>query len=282
VVGDPSRLRQVLLNLLNNAVKFTLQGRVAVEVALLSSEADHVVLGFGVEDTGIGIPAHRIEAMFEAFVQIDESTARRHGGTGLGLTICRNLVTLMGGRISARSEVGKGSRFEFSVRLGRADALPIADADGSPGTSSSEAFGRATDPQSERRPLQILLAEDNLVNQRVACVKLAKAGHEVTVAVTGREVLQWHAERPFDLILMDVQMPEMDGLEAARLIRQREGDTGEHILIVAVTANVMQGDAAQCLAAGMDAFIGKPVDWKKLQAVLEQHRPELTAPLAAT
>jgi signal transduction histidine kinase/ligand-binding sensor domain-containing protein/ActR/RegA family two-component response regulator len=265
VIGDSARIRQVLLNLLNNAVKFTLHGRVTLEAALAAAEPDGDVVRFSVTDTGIGIPKDKLNSVFDPFIQADASTTRRFGGTGLGLTICRDLVTLMQGQISVTSEVGGGSRFEFTVRLKRAQSARLANLGAPAGPSEPRPSA------APNRSLRVLLAEDNPVNQRVCCVRLSKAGHQVTVAATGREALEQHAQQKFDVILMDVQMPEMDGLEAVRLIRAREAQTGDHVIIIAVTANVMQGDAERSLAAGMDAHIGKPIDWPQFDRLMAQY-----------
>lgn len=396
VVADPVRLRQVLTNLVGNAIKFTESGEVVVRASLIESQADGFRLRFAVSDTGIGIPAEKLSAIFKPFTQADGSTTRRFGGSGLGLTISERLVTLMGGRIWAESTVGKGSTFQFEVQLQRArgsierrvplpmdlrgvrvlvvddnatnrrvleetlrnwgaaptcvdsgpaalrelkqavgqqpfaavllDAMMpemdgfevasrIADdpaiagipillltsADGQGDAMRSRRLGvsaylvkpvksnelnlalaaalpTATAPVVYTAPvpaaapsgpkLRILLAEDNPVNQRVAIRLLEKAGHEVTLANHGKEALDALEQAEFDLILMDVQMPQMDGFEATRAIREREAETGRHMPIVAMTAHAMKGDRERCLAAGMDDYLAKPVQRSELDRVL--------------
>ena len=403
VFGDVARLRQVLFNLIGNAIKFTQKGEVEVGAAVESSAADRITLRFTVRDTGIGIPADKQEFIFDSFAQADASTTRKFGGTGLGLTISANLVKMMRGRIWVESvPASPGSRFHFTPEFGRgpeqavkptpADVLALrgspvlvvddnattlrvlgdtlsgwgmkprlassgeealqcleqnrksgetlclmlCDAqmqgmDGfalanwvheTPGvvgatvmllTSSGELRGEAVrcrdlgvaacltkpvaradllaaliragrgtvlaipDPSEEHRKnprprpeLHILLAEDTIVNQKVASRLLERQGYHVTVAQTGREVLSALENEPFDLVLMDVQMPEMDGFEATAAIREREKSTHDHLPIVAMTANAMQGDREKCLAAGMDAYISKPVQAAKLMSAIDE------------
>ena len=400
LVGDAPRLRQVLVNLVGNAIKFTDHGEVVVQVEKESEEAGAVVLGFLVADTGIGIPRDKQQLIFEAFAQADGSTTREYGGTGLGLSISAQLVELMGGRIRVESEPGRGSRFRFSARFdvatgpsraaasrlparlrglrvlvvddnatnrrileevltqwrmrpravagaraaleemeaahreGRPYPLVLLDAsmpvmDGfdlaakiqqSPrlagasimmlssgarpgdrarcfelgitayltkpvkqsdlmdtimGVLATRSEGRRARPRKEapRRPpggrgLRVLVAEDNAVNQQVAAGMLERAGHEATVAENGREVLALLERGTFDVVLMDVQMPEMDGLETTAAIRNRERTMGGHLPIVAVTAHAMKEDAARCLAAGMDAHLAKPLQPRELAAAI--------------
>ena len=414
VVGDPGRLRQVLLNLVANAIKFTETGEVVVRAAVESGGEGHL-LHFAVRDTGIGIPADKRERIFEAFRQADGSTTRRYGGTGLGLTICRQLLDLMGGRIWVESEVGAGSTFHFTARLpageepdaGRlSDAalagLPVLVVDDSrtnrdllarslegwglkptavedgasalavlkfaaregppfrlvltdllmPGMDGLElgrriredeslsevemilltsagqrgdstrcretgfasylskpvppadlleaikvvlARGRPERPlplvtrhslRERRRGARILLAEDNPVNQTVAVRLLEKRGHTVVAVASGREALRAVEREAFDLVLMDVQMPDLDGYEATAILRARERDRGTHLPIVALTAHAMSGDRERCLAAGMDAFLTKPVQAEELEATLQRlvadgpPRPPAAAPAA--
>jgi GAF domain-containing protein/DNA-binding response OmpR family regulator/HPt (histidine-containing phosphotransfer) domain-containing protein len=430
VVGDPGRLRQVLVNLVGNAIKFTDRGEVVVRVEVESETGDGVNLHFAVADTGIGIPPDKQEAIFQAFTQADGSTTRKYGGTGLGLAIVRQLVDLMGGRVWVASAVGDGSTFHFTVRLrypaggspvvpvrrppqlaGRPAVIvddnatnrrilvemmtgwgmqPIAVPDaadtlavlerlvrdrvagslpplvlldaqmpevdgftlaeriksgaataeatiiiltsaGQPGDAARcralgvagyltkpfaqselraailatlEPTDRAANPpplitrhalREHRRRLRVLLAEDNVVNQRLMVRLLERQGHVVRAAATGREVLDRLDEEPFDLVLMDIQMPEMDGLEAAAAIRVREaaaeeadgespaeaphrGQRRRRIPIVALTARTMQGDADRCLAAGIDAYLAKPMKVEALQVILGRFFPELEGP----
>ena len=266
VRGDLFRLRQVLLNLLNNSLKFTEQGEVVLRVERGSREADEICLRFAVCDTGIGIPPEKQKLIFEAFSQAESSTSRRFGGTGLGLTISSRLVRMMGGELSVRSEVGHGSEFHFTARLGCLDETvePI-DATSQPALSSNGAWkGGAT------VPLRILLAEDNIVNQRVASMLLKKRGHTPVLASNGREVLSILKRESFDLILMDVQMPEVDGFQATAAIREEEKGTGAHVPIIAVTAHATEAYAARCLQAGMDCYISKPFDARQLFEAIER------------
>jgi CheY-like chemotaxis protein/HPt (histidine-containing phosphotransfer) domain-containing protein/anti-sigma regulatory factor (Ser/Thr protein kinase) len=398
VVGDASRLRQVIVNLVGNAIKFTEKGEVLVQVEKERAAADDVVLRFLVADTGIGIPREKQALVFRAFEQADTSTTREYGGTGLGLSISAQLVELMGGRITVESEPGRGSRFRFSVRVplparGRRStrrfpklrglrvlvvddnatnrrileevfrqwrmrpkvasggrealaemrravktrrpyALVLLDAQmpGMDGFSLAEEIrksprlaratimmltsGPRTDdrercreagisayltkpikqsdlmdaimavldphaaarlqtsaeeaPPQDTRGLRVLVAEDNAVNQQVAVGMLERAGHTAMVAGNGREALALLEHEPFDLILMDVQMPELDGLETAAAIRAREQTTGGHVPIVAVTAHALKGDAERCLAAGMDDYLAKPLHPRELRTAIQR------------
>jgi CheY-like chemotaxis protein/anti-sigma regulatory factor (Ser/Thr protein kinase) len=401
VIGDPWRLRQVVVNLTGNAVKFTTEGEVVVDVRVETLDADVVTLHVTVIDTGIGIPPERQQAIFEAFTQADGSTTRRYGGTGLGLTISRALVAAMDGRFWLESEVGRGSRFQFTVRLpiapspvvmvddarplegvrvlvvddnetnrevlvtllarwrlqptavdggekalevlhaaaaaGRPYALVLSDVmmPGMDGFELADAIRRSPDltgatvlmlssaghganvercrelgvgaylhkpikpselldaimsalpslpcvrvtapaPPAPAAPtatadrsLHILLAEDNQINQEVATALLESWGHRVVVVDDGRQAVDAVQRESFDLVLMDVQMPEMGGFEATRHIRERERGAGTPLPIVAMTARAMKGDRAECLAAGMDGYVGKPIDRTELRAVIE-------------
>jgi PAS domain S-box-containing protein len=406
VLGDPGRLRQVLTNLADNAIKFTEQGEVVLRVERLSQTADEVTLHFSVSDTGIGIPPEKQKAVFEAFVQADTSSTRRFGGTGLGLTIASELVGMMEGQIWMESEIGKGSTFHFTVRLGVASpredkAIPVnpailqglpvlvaenhaaarrtlgqvlsgwgmsptlvaGGADALAALKQSRDAGRPyplvltnaqmpqldgftlvqrikedpqlagativmltsdgqrgdgarcretgvsaylTKPISEselleavlrvlaskgnsaappglvtrhslrerRRSLRILVAEDNPVSQFLAVRLVEKEGHSTVAVANGREALEALEKEKFDLVLMDVQMPEMGGFEAVAAIRQNEAATGGHLPIIAMTAHAMQGDRERCLAAGMDAYVSKPVSVKGLLAAIESASPD--------
>jgi two-component system, sensor histidine kinase and response regulator len=307
LIGDAARLRQVLVNLVGNAIKFTERGTVIVGVDLdpkMKAE-DNVGLRFGVElhftvtDTGIGVPAERQEAIFAPFTQADGSTTRLFGGTGLGLTISSQLVGLMGGRIWVESELGRGSTFHFTVQF----AVPeSASAAGNPcpvslrGVRALVADGSAVDqqlldenlthwgmkptlteapridipvPLAPTRPLRILVAEDNPFNQRVTALMLAKMGHEATIAVNGREAVAALETQSFDVILMDLQMPEMDGFQATAAIRTTEAASGCHIPIIALTAHALKEDRERCLAAGMDGYVSKPMQQDKLRQAIE-------------
>ena len=260
VIGDPTRLRQVLLNLVGNAIKFTEQGWVEVELTATSPEFQRAELKFAVRDTGIGIPQDKRHLIFDAFSQADGSMTRRFGGTGLGLTISARLVEIMGGEITIESEVGRGSCFRFQLRVG----VP----------GNSEARGPLSQPvgvvPAALRPLHVLVAEDNPVNQRLALRILEKSGHTVAVAANGAEALEALIKQNFDAILMDVQMPRMTGFEATEIIRRMELSSGRHIPIVAMTAHAMKGDRERCLRSGMDAYVSKPIRAADLIAVLEQ------------
>jgi len=261
VVGDPVRLRQVLLNLLSNAVKFTESGRIELSVGRLSGEPGGP-LHFAIRDTGIGVGPEQQALIFEAFAQADASTTRRYGGTGLGLSISRRLVELMGGRIWMDSVVGEGSTFHFTVPCQvaepvEAEALPEAEI--RPAVS-----GTARSPR-------VLLVEDNLVNQKVACALLERRHYHVRIAGNGEEAVAALAAGHFDVVLMDVQMPVMGGLEATRAIREQEAAGGRpRVPIIAMTANAMQGDREQCFAAGMDDYVSKPIRADDLYAALER------------
>ena len=400
LAGDPSRLRQVLINLLGNSLKFTERGEVNLRVQPEAAKEDTISLHFSVEDTGIGIPVEKQARIFEAFTQVDGTTARRFGGTGLGLTICRRLVEMMGGRIWVESVVGQGSTFHFTANFGiskaaespkpaeraqlkgmralvvddnlmnrrilqrflaswgmqptlaengqqaleslaqamdahqpfplvltdghmremdgfqlaeeirknpelsgatiimltsagqRCDAArcrelglagyltkPVGQAElleavlrvvGSKRTTEKPALVTRHSMREEGRALRILLAEDNIVNRKLASRLLEKHGHSVVTAADGRQALERLEAESFDLVLMDVQMPEMDGFEATEAIRKKEGATGRHLPIVAMTAHAMQGDRERCLAAGMDGYVSKPIVAEELFRVVEK------------
>jgi len=264
LVGDPARLRQILLNLIGNAIKFTELGHISIRIELEATQGSEVVLHFAVADTGIGIPPEKQALVFEAFQQADGSTTRKYGGTGLGLGICSRLVELMGGRIWVESEVGRGSTFHFTARLGRSlEQAPVQSCQ-----QASAVTAPAPEATSLTRRLRILLAEDNRVNEMLAVRLLEKLGHQVAVARNGREVLDAFTRQGFDLILMDVQMPEMDGLEATRSIREQETWQRSHIPILAMTAHAMKGDRERCFEAGMDGYISKPIQLKELAEVI--------------
>jgi two-component system sensor kinase len=398
LVGDPGRLRQIIVNLVGNALKFTEQGEIVVAVTIESIEESQVDLHFMVSDTGVGIPAEKLQKIFEAFGQADSSTTRRYGGTGLGLNISRQLVGLMNGELWVESEVGEGSEFHFTVRFGIAKGAPphswfkieeladlpvlvvvdnntnrrilqdvlvnwgmqpslapdgpaaLAELDeaatrGDPFRlvlldmmmptmdgfavaervrqnarltdctivmlssaltdnsarceelgiahnlikpvkqsnlrdtilrvlSTQKELGHAAGPAPAQvaetpRSLRILLADDGLVNQKVARGLLERRGHQVVVANNGREAVEAVERDKFDLVLMDVMMPEMDGFEATAAIRQKEQSTGEHMQIVAMTAHALKGDRQRCLEAGMDAYLSKPVQPKVLYELIE-------------
>jgi signal transduction histidine kinase/FixJ family two-component response regulator len=258
LVGDPMRLCQVIVNLTANAIKFTQEGQVNITVETKREEDFSVFLHFTVSDTGIGIPPDQIETIFESFKQADDSTTRQYGGTGLGLAISKQLVNMMGGRIWVESELGKGSTVHFTVRFRL-----------SQGEATEVLHTKDLSIQKAPRQLSILLAEDNPVNQKVAAAMLKKRGHRVVIASNGKEALGALDRESVDLILMDVQMPEMDGFGATKLLREREKANGEHIPIVAMTAHALTGDRERCLAAGMDSYISKPIREADLFSVIQ-------------
>jgi CheY-like chemotaxis protein/nitrogen-specific signal transduction histidine kinase len=246
LVGDSTRLKQIVVNLVSNAIKFTSTGRVDVTVLLESTGEERARLMFQVQDSGPGIAKDKQALIFDAFAQADESTARLYGGTGLGLTIAQQLVQLLGGRMWLESEIGKGSTFTFVVPFELGKEHHANESDSSASCTSSE-------------HLRILVAEDNPVNQRLAVRLLEKWGHSAEVASNGRQVLDILAVERFDLVLMDVQMPELDGMEVTAAIRKKEHDHGGHLPIIAMTARAMKGDRERCLAAGMDGYLAKPI-----------------------
>ncbi len=254
LVGDATRLRQILTNLVGNAVKFTPQGEVTLEVSLERDEDQTVVLRFTVSDTGIGIEESQRERIFEAFTQADSSATRRYGGTGLGLAITSRLVSLMGGAISVESEPGKGSRFDVLLPFQRGE-LPA------PQPAAAQSM--------PERSLSVLVAEDNPVNQRLVVRALQKRGHRVSVAGNGLEALAALEREAFDVVLMDVQMPEMDGLQATRILREREAGSGRRVPVLALTAHALSGDRERCLEAGMDGYLSKPIELKHLLEAVE-------------
>lgn len=266
VVGDPVRLRQVLLNLLDNAIKFTEYGEVSLRTRVERRIADEVTLHFTVSDTGVGIPEDKLLLIFEPFTQADGDIARRYGGTGLGLTISQRLVEKFCGSLWVESQVGRGSAFHFTAcfTLPAQPATSEGDNGGSVQAASTVAFN-------------ILLAEDNPANQIVLRKMLEKRGWAVTVAGNGKAALEQYAGTAFDLILMDLQMPDMDGLSATKAIRAHEQGAGRRIPIVALTAFAMRGDRERCLQAGMDDYLAKPVKASELYSVVE--RLTLPAPV---
>ncbi len=253
LMGDPVRIRQIMINLINNSIKFTHAGGVTATVSVRSRDEKECELLFGIKDTGIGIPKDRQERIFEVFSQADEKTARRYGGTGLGLAISKKLSEMMGGRVWVESEEGKGSTFFFIVRLPVSENVAkqaVKLEDGSADGVSSDGVGR----------IRILLAEDNLVNQKIAARMLEKKGWDVVAVGTGRAAVDEIGKTRFDVILMDDHMPEMTGIEATAAIRMEEKQTGAHVPIIAMTANAMAGDREKYLASGMDGYVSKPID----------------------
>ena len=265
VLGDRLRLRQVLANLTSNAAKFTERGEILITIVCVGS-----LLRFDVSDTGPGIPAASCERIFEQYVQADASTTRRHGGSGLGLAICKQLVELMGGEIGVESEVGRGSRFWFTVALSRSDECVAGDDVVAPGDAAA---APVPERETKRSPIEgrtlghILVVEDNAVNRKVAVALLKQIGYSSELAEDGVAAVEAFTQRRFDAVLMDCQMPRMDGYEATAEIRRLEG--GRTIPIIAMTASATSSDRDRCLDVGMDDYVSKPVNRQTLEEVLE-------------
>jgi CheY-like chemotaxis protein len=257
VEGDPLRLRQILVNLLSNAVKFTADGSVVLRARACAACDGNVGVEISITDTGVGIPADKQDQIFDVFTQADASTSRKYGGTGLGLTITRSLIEMQGGTITVQSEPGHGST--FTVRLAYAPApreerlLPVIQQAGT---------------RQHKHAARILVVEDNVVNQKLLTKLLTKNGYYVAIAVNGEEALGALNRDNFDLVLMDVQMPVMDGLEATRMMRNQ--DRWRDLPIVAMTARAMEGDKQSCFEAGMNGYISKPIHVQHLMKVVEQ------------
>jgi signal transduction histidine kinase/CheY-like chemotaxis protein len=292
--GDPGRLRQALVNLVGNAVKFTEAGQVTVRVRVDADEDKAQLVRFAVRDTGIGIAHEALGRLFQPFAQADGSTTRRYGGTGLGLVISKRLVELMGGQLGVMSEPGEGSVFWFTARLERSaltarpegsEPMPARDVQGELAPPAEEAVEPPAPPPAPPhgpeppRPVpwrgRVLVAEDNLVNQKVAARILERLGYEVDVAGTGDAAVAAVGQRNYVAILMDGQMPQTDGFEATRVIRALEGT--RHTPIIALTASAMRGDRERCLAAGMDDYVPKPVSPEQLEAVMRRWVPDTAA-----
>lgn len=253
LIGDPVRLNQILINLIGNAVKFTEKGEVRVKVNLLEEHKNTVKLKFSIQDTGIGISADKLNSIFESFTQASANTTRKYGGTGLGLTITRQLIELQGGTIDVSSEVGVGSTFSFSLTLRKGNTNNVST-ENTANTKQSHAF---TD-------IQILLVEDNLINQKVASYTLTKQGAQVEIANHGKEAIMMVEKKKYDVILMDIHMPEMDGFEATHYIRNSIKDSISKTPIIAMTASALVSERAKCLASGMNDYISKPFQAKEL------------------
>jgi PAS domain S-box-containing protein len=272
MVGDVNCLRQIIEHLVDNAIKFTEQGEIRIRVTAEALAAEDVCLHFTVTDTGIGIPAEKQRLIFSPFMQVDGSTTRMYGGTGLGLAIVSQLVDMMQGRVWVESRgPGTGSRFYCTVycRVQQSSVAPVTPSSATPSRSA----GSASAPGDTPHGLRILLAEDNAINQHLMVRLLEKRGHTVQVANNGKEALLALAREPFDLVLMDIQMPEMDGLEATMTIRNQERVQGTHLPIIAVTAHAMQGDRERCLQVGMDGYVSKPIHPEELFEVIARLVP---------
>jgi len=311
IVGDVIRLHQILVNLLSNAVKFTQIGEVVVSVTAQRQESNYEIQ-FAVKDTGIGIPSDRIDRLFKCFSQVDSSTTRQYGGTGLGLAIAKQLSEMMGGRIWVESQVGHGSTFYFTIVVAAApNSLPInidrletaihpkipvdfaalltkpikqshlynvlrPILDGQPIIVKPSCLPEINPQLAAQLPLRILLAEDNVVNQKVALHLLQQMGYQADIASNGREVLEALHRQSYDVVLMDVQMPQMDGLAATRRICQEWPHTARP-RIIAMTANAMKDDREECLNAGMDDYISKPIRVEELFKALKRGRGAIDA-----
>ncbi len=265
IVGDSFRLQQVLTNLMANAVKFTERGGINLFISLQSMQKDKCVLFFSVKDTGIGIPHDKIELLFKAFSQTDGSITRRFGGTGLGLAISAELVRLMGGEIGVSSVPGIGSTFYFTATFG----IPASH-----GIDISPSLGHTTPyplKDSRGKKVSVLVAEDNILNQKLIGTILTKAGYDVTLVDDGSKAARVLKDQKFDIVLMDLQMPVLNGLDATRTIREAEKSGQARVPIIALTANAFEEDKQKCFEAGMDGYISKPIDRKALFALLEKY-----------
>jgi len=260
VNGDPTRFRQVLLNLISNAIKFTPKGSIEVKATLISRTKTSEKIKIEIIDTGLGISPEGVNKLFKSFSQVDASTTRTHGGTGLGLAISKNLVEMMDGEIGVISEKGKGSNFWFTTIFKKANNQ----------TLQKLTTQNLTTPKGTKENLLILLAEDNVVNQKVASIHLEKLGHTVDVAANGKIAYEKFISKTYDIVLMDVQMPEIDGFTSTKMIRKYENDQQiiEKTPIIAMTANAMLGDKEKCIEAGMDDYISKPFTAENLNKIL--------------
>ncbi len=266
VRGDAKVLGQIVSNLVGNALKFTHLGGVTIEVAIAAEDESQIQLRFRIEDTGIGIPPEQLPFIFGAFTQADNTISRRYGGTGLGLSISRHLIQMMNGEIEVTSQMGQGSAFHFTLTMQKARAQ----------ASVVQAVPASAHPQ-HKRALRILVAEDNVVNQKLIVRLLEKRGDHVTLAQDGQEALDVLARQEFDLVLMDIQMPVLGGLEATQLWRTQEKQTGKHLPFIALTASAMQGDQERCLAAGLDNYLTKPINSVALYQMLDHYATQQAA-----
>ncbi|HLZ65314.1 MAG TPA: ATP-binding protein [Aliidongia sp.] len=261
LIGDPGRLRQILVNLAGNAIKFTEHGTVTIEARLVAESESRAIVSCSVKDTGIGIAPDARSSLFKEFSQVDSSVARRFGGTGLGLAICKRLVDGMGGMIEVQSEVGRGSTFSFRIPLRKGD--PVTEA-------PAAAEGAEEELPQFARGGRVLVAEDNPTNQIIVVTMLEKLGLRVDTVANGAEAVTAVKSIPYDIVLMDMQMPEMDGLEATRLIRRLPAPLGR-IPIIGVTANAFREDHERCLQAGMQSVVTKPFRWSDLTRAMAPH-----------
>jgi PAS domain S-box-containing protein len=257
-IGDPNRIQQILNNLLSNALKFTEFGSIQVDARLKSKRNNEVVLEFEVRDSGIGIAEHNLDRLFESFSQVDGSITRRFGGTGLGLSITKQLIELMGGSIEVESEEHVGTCFRFCINLGSSDVKAVEGEDD------------FVIPKALKK-LKVLLVEDDQINQMVTLNLVQKQGHQILLANNGVEALELYEKEYFDIILMDIQMPEMDGIEATKRIRAMEKDIENHVPIIAITAHALQGDRERFIKAGMDDYLSKPLEVSKFYDVINKY-----------
>ena len=260
VNGDEYRFKQVVLNLVNNAIKFTEEGHIKISLKNMGTNEGRHTIKVSVKDTGVGIPEAKKKKLFKSFSQLDSSSTKKHEGTGLGLAISKLLTNMMSGEIGVDSESGKGSTFWFTASFKK-------------GTPPRKTKTDLVVPQSKKlksKNINVLVVEDNLINQKISSFSLKKADMKVSIANNGLEALEMFKKQSFDVILMDIQMPVMDGYEATGEIRKLEESLNTHVPIIALTANAMQGDAEKCLAAGMDNYISKPFKIDKLIGILNQ------------
>jgi CheY-like chemotaxis protein len=263
VFGDRNRLQQIVHHLLDNAIKFTDSGDIRVKMVSRLLNEQRLELYFTVQDTGVGIPIERLDTLFQSFSQVDASRTRRYGGTGIGLALCKQLSQLMGGTMWATSQVGDGSTFHFTVVLTPL-SLPVIEPEETP---EVELLVEEEPPEHVR----ILLVEDNKTNQKVAQLILRRLGYEIEMVDNGQEAVEAVEQTVYDVVLMDIQMPELDGIEATRRIHER-WPPGQRPYIIAMTAHALRGDREKCLAAGMNDYVSKPVKPEALAAALERWR----------
>jgi CheY-like chemotaxis protein len=260
LVGDAGRIRQVLTNLVDNSIKFTHEGQVSIEITCKEKTKDTAKIKLIVSDTGIGIPADKLDQIFEKFTQVETSFTRRYGGTGLGLAISKQLVELMGGTVGVKSNPGSGSTFWFNL------TLPLQ-----PEVSRKTQVEFVSTPSYKKREIaHVLVVEDNDVNQEVAATILKKLGCVVDVAGNGIQAIDMAKKISYDIIFMDCSMPGMDGFEATKIIRDRESKKGKHTKIVALTAHSLEEDRERCLGVGMDDYVSKPVTMNEFRSILDK------------
>lgn len=273
VAGDSGRLRQILVNLIGNAIKFTEKGKIVVQVKEIRKINDKIEIKFSVSDTGIGIAPKKLDRLFKSFSQVDGSFARKYGGTGLGLAISKQLAEMMRGSIWVESKEGEGSNFYFTA------AFEVKSAYGLNGEDKDTSLSKQRESDSKsydtfidqlKSKIRILIVEDNFINQKLALSLLQDEGWKVEAVSTGKEALEAIQSGTYGLVLMDVQMPDMDGLETTAIIREREKTNDGHIPIIAMTAHAMRGDREKCLEAGMDDYVSKPIAVEELITAIER------------